>query len=146
MDDFNDVGWEKMVQEPTRGGHFLKLLLTNHPNLVPRTVLLPGLSETDAAYLELQIHPPKKRQPKRLIPIYTEESREPLKEAARQLNDHIMSTFNEDSEVEEIWTELKNGLSHALSEHVPHKQTKAKPSHPWVDYETKKLIRMRDRI
>ena len=79
-------------------------------------------------------------------PIYTEECKEPLKDAARQLNNHIISTFNENSAVEDIWTELKTGLGQALTEHVPHKQTKSKPSHPWVDYETKKLIRRRNRI
>ena len=57
-----------------------------------------------------------------------------------------MSIFNENSGIENIWTELKTDLSQALTEHVPHKQTKSKPSHPWVDYETKKLIRMRNRI
>ena len=57
-----------------------------------------------------------------------------------------MSTFDDNSEVEEIWTELRSGLSQALKKHVPHKQAKSKPSHPWIDYETKKLIRKRDRI
>ena len=36
--------------------------------------------------------------------------------------------------------------SQAITEHVPHKQTKSKSSHPWVDYETKKLIRRRNTI
>ena len=57
-----------------------------------------------------------------------------------------MSTFNENSGVEDIWTELKTGLSQTHTEHVHHKQTKLKPSHQWVDYETKKLIRRRNRI
>ena len=135
-----------MVQDPTRGENYLDLFLTNHPNLVPRTEILPGLADHDAVYMELQVHPPKKYQPKRLIPIYTEECKEPLKDAARQLNNRIMSVFNENSGVEDIWTELKTGLSQALIEHVPHKQTKSKPSHPWVDHETKKLIQRRNRI
>ena len=98
------------------------------------------------AELHKQVHPPKKYQPKRLIPIYTEECKEPLKDAARQLNNRIMSVFNENSGVEDIWTELKTGLSQALTEHVRHKQTKSKPSHPWVDHGTKKLIQRRNRI
>ena len=68
-----------------------------------------------------------------------------MQDATGQLNNRIMSIFNENSGVENIWTELKNGLSQALIEHVPHKQTKSKPSHPWVNYETK-LIRRRNRI
>ena len=106
MDDINDLGWEQMVQEPAKGESFLDLFLMNHPNLVPRTETLPGLSDHDAAYMELHIHPLKKCQPKQMIPIFTEECREPLKEAAKWLNDHIIATFDENSEVEEIWTEL----------------------------------------
>lgn len=106
MDDINDLGWEQMVQESTREENFLDLFLMNHPNLVPRTETLPGLSDHDAAYMELHIHPLKKCQPKQMIPIFTEECREPLKEAAKWLNDHIIATFDENSEVEEIWTEL----------------------------------------
>ena len=91
--------------------------------------------------MELQIYPLKKRQPMRLMPIFTKECEKPLKEAASQLNNSIMSPFTKNSKVEEIWTELKNGLKHALSEHVPHKRVKPKPSHTLVDYGTKKLIR-----
>lgn len=146
MDDVNDLGWEQMVEEPTRGENFLDLFLTNHPNLVPRTETIPGLADHDAVYMELQIHPPKKRQPQRSIPIYTEECKQPLKEAAKQLNDHIVVTHNEQSPVEAIWSDLRQGLADALRLHVPHRQTKSKPSYPWIDYETKKMIRKRDRI
>ncbi|XP_076452206.1 uncharacterized protein LOC143287853 [Babylonia areolata] len=82
----------------------------------------------------------------RLIPIYTEECKEPLKEAVQEMNDHVMSTFDEKSSVEEVWTEMRTGLSQELSDHVPHKQTRSKPSLLWVDCETKKLIRSQDRV
>ena len=81
-----------------------------------------------------------------MIPIFSEECKEPLKEAAKWLNDHIIATFDKNSEVEEIWTELKNGLNQALSEHVLHRQAKSKPSHHWTDHETKRLIHKLDGI
>ena len=86
MDNINGVGWEQMMQEPTIGDNYLDMFMTNHPNLVPRTEVLPGLADHDAIYKELQIHPPRKYQPKRLILICTEECKGPLKDAARQLN------------------------------------------------------------
>ena len=55
MDDINDVGWEQMVQDPTRGENYLDLFLTNHPNLVPRTEILPGLADHDGVYMEQQV-------------------------------------------------------------------------------------------
>ncbi|XP_076448236.1 uncharacterized protein LOC143284959 [Babylonia areolata] len=108
MHAIDDVGWEQMVMEPTEGNNTMDLFLTNHPNLVPRTETLPGIADHDTVYMEMQIHPPKKRQPQRLIPIYTEECEEPLKEAAQKVNDHIMTTFDERSSVEEVWSEIRN--------------------------------------
>ena len=146
MDTINDVGWEQMVMEPTRGSNTLDLFLTNHPNLVPRTETLPGIADHDTVYMEMLSYPPKKRQPQRSIPIYTEECKEPLKEAVQRISERIISTFDEMSSAEEVWTEMRSSLNQALSDHVPHKRTRPKPSLPWIDYETKKLIRRRDRV
>ena len=132
--------------EPTRGSYTLDLFLTNHPNLVPRTETLPGIADHDTVYMEMLIHPPKKRQSQRSIPIYTEECKEPLKEAVQRISDRIISIFDEMSSAEEVWTEMRSSLNQALSDHVPHKRTRPKPSLPWVDYETKKLMRRRDRV
>ena len=41
---------------------------------------------------------------------------------------------------------MRSSLNQTLSDHVPHKRTRPKPSLPWVDYETKKFIRRRDRV
>ena len=62
------------------------------------------------------------------------------------MSDRIISTFDEMSSAEEVWTEMRSSLNQALSDHVPHKQTRPKPSLPWVDYETKKLISRRDKV
>ena len=119
MYTINDVGWEQMVMEPTRGSNTLDLFLTNHPNLVPRTETLPGIADHDTVYMEMLIHPLKKRQPQRSIPTYTEECKEPLKEAVQKISDHIISTFDEMSSDEEVWTEMRSSLNQALSDHVP---------------------------
>ena len=146
MEGICDAGWEQMVTDPTRGDNTLDLMLTNFPGLVPRVETLPGISDHESVYMELDIHPQRKRQPQRLIPIYTEESIKLLKNAVSKLSDNITNKFNETSEVEELWIEIRDGLKKALTDNVYHKKTKTKQSHPWVDFETKKLIRRRDRI
>ena len=60
MDTINDIGWDQMVMEPTKGENTLDLFLTNHPNLIPRTETLPGIADHDAVYMEIEIHPPPK--------------------------------------------------------------------------------------
>ena len=146
MDTVNDLGWEQVVPVPTRGENFLDLFLTDHPNLVQRTENLPGLADHDAVYTEFQIHPPKKCQPQRQIPLYNEQCIEALKQAATKLDQHTMATFNEDGSVEAIWTELCQGLIEAVAQHVPHKTAKSKRSLPWIDRDTRKLRKRRDCI
>ena len=141
-----DLGLEVVNQEPTRGENFLDLFLTNQPSLVTRTENLPGLADHDAVYIEFQINPPKRRQPKRQIPLYTEECIVPLKAAAAELNAQIIGKYSIDSEIEAVWSEFKDGLLQACAEHVPHRTTKSKSSLPWLDYNTKKLVIRRDRI
>ena len=69
MDNIQDLGLEQMVQTPTRESNILDLFLTNCPNLVPRTEVIPGLSDHDAVFMELQLHAQKKRLLRRRIPI-----------------------------------------------------------------------------
>ena len=145
-DGIEELCLEVTVNEPTRGKNFLDLFLTNHPNLVPRTENIPGIADHDAVYLELQIHPPTRKQPKRQIPIYTDECIPQLKTAAAEINATIMNKYDIDSDIETVWTEFKNGLIKACTDHIPHRTTKSKSSLPWIDYETKKMIRRRDRI
>ena len=137
-DGINELGFEQMVEEPTRDENFLDLFLTNNPNLVQRTETLPGLSDHDAVYMEVQIHPPKRRQPKRRIPLYTEECIGPLREAVTELSENIIENHSLESNVETVWNELKDGLLQACEDHVRHKITKSKSSLPWVEYDTKK--------
>ena len=146
MDTVNDLGWEQVAPVPTQGKNFLDLFLTDPPNLVQRTENIPGLADHDAVCMEFQIHPPKKRQPQRQIPLYNEQCIEALQQAATKLDQHIMATFNEDSSVEAIWTELCQGLREAVAQHVPHKTAKSKCSLPWIDRDTRKLIKRRDCI
>ena len=145
-DGIEELGLEVMVREPTRGQNFLDLFLTNHPSLVTRTENLPGIADHDAVYLELQIHPPSRKQPIRQIPIYKEECIPKLKAAASEVNTTILNRHNLDSDIEIVWTEFKDGLVQACTDHVPHRTTKSKSSLPWIDYETKQMIRRRDRI
>ena len=46
----------------------------------------------------------------------------------------------------QLWEIFKNKLNQLIKEHVPHKIAKVKDSLPWINTETKKLIRKRDRL
>ncbi|KAL8562763.1 hypothetical protein ACOMHN_022638 [Nucella lapillus] len=69
-----------------------------------------------------------------------------LRHAVQELSNTITTSFNDTSDTELIWTKFKEGLQAAVKNCVPHITLKIKSSKPWVDPETKKMIRRRDRL
>ena len=51
----NDNGLEQMITEPTRLENTLDLIITNQPQLIPKTEVIPGLSDHSIAYCEFNI-------------------------------------------------------------------------------------------
>ena len=69
-----------------------------------------------------------------------------MRTATAELTASILSAYTEDSDVEEIWTTWKDGLTERVQQYIPHRTTGPKRDLPWVDYELKMLICRRDRI
>ncbi|KAI8516360.1 hypothetical protein Bbelb_049410 [Branchiostoma belcheri] len=71
MDIISDLGMEQIVEKPTRGENTLDIIVTNHPSLFPRVEIVPGLSDHDIPYAELQITNPCIRQKERQVLWFT---------------------------------------------------------------------------
>jgi len=52
-DIINDNGLAQIVQEPTRQGNVLDLIVTNKPNQVKRVQILPGIGDHNAVFCDL---------------------------------------------------------------------------------------------
>ena len=72
--DFHDLinghGLEQLVREPTREDNTLDLYLTNCPQLIPRTEVIPGLSDHNIPYCEFIVDTTKKKQAQYEVPVY----------------------------------------------------------------------------
>ena len=62
-DLINDHDLEQLVWEPTREDNTLDLYLTNCPQLIPRTEVIPGLSDHNIPYCEFIVNISKLDQP-----------------------------------------------------------------------------------
>ena len=74
------------MEEPTRKDNVLDLILTNRPNKVLRVDVLPGVSDHDIVFTELDMRPVKQKQKPRKIPIYRKAEWEPMKEDMKSLH------------------------------------------------------------
>ena len=65
-----DTGLCQLIKTPTRNDNILDLMITNFHNQVPRTEILPGISEHDIVFLEFNIAPKKlKQKPRQTYPF-----------------------------------------------------------------------------
>ena len=65
----------QIIEEPTRNKNTLDLLITNIPSKILRTdrlpiYIIPGISEHDVVYAEIDIKPVRHKQTPRKIPLY----------------------------------------------------------------------------
>ena len=66
----NDNGLQQTILEPTRGENILDLIITNRPNQINRTQILPGIGDHNIPYTELSIKPARNKQTPRELPLY----------------------------------------------------------------------------
>ena len=145
IDIINDHGLQQMVTFPTRDNNTLDLFLTNHPSLVPRVEGVPGISDHLAVYMEFNIQHDSWRNFDRLVPCYKKADWTKAKSMAAELSNQITKSFTNESNTEEIWDTFKVGVHKISKDTIPLIQLKPKQSKPWVDANTKRLLRRRDR-
>ena len=88
----DDNGLTQIVEEPTRLDNTLDLIMTNRPNQINRTHVLPGISDHDAVFTELDIKPSRKKQVPRKVPLYKKAGwpglRQHVKLLSKTITDH----------------------------------------------------------
>ena len=134
-----------MVRKPTSEDNTLDLYLTNCPQLIPRTEVIPGLSDHNIPYCEFIVNTIKKKQAQYEVPVYAKANWTSLKEVAVNLSSTIVES-KDTTATEELCKIFKTTLQNAVKEHIPHKTTRAKISQPLVTAEIRKLIHQRDRV
>ncbi|KAL8610878.1 hypothetical protein ACOMHN_056733 [Nucella lapillus] len=146
LDLMNDAGYEQLVTFPTRGENTLDIFLTSHPSLVPRIEPLPGISDHDIVYLEFDTNPTRQYPTKRTVHQYSKADWSSLRSSADELSLSVLQSFDADSDTEQLWQSLKEGIASMIEKHIPKKTIGGKNNKPWVDYATLKMIRRRDRL
>ena len=67
----DDNGLAQIVEEPSRGTNILDLIVTNQPSSFRRTEIIPGVSDHEIVYTEIDIVPTRQQQKPCQIPLYS---------------------------------------------------------------------------
>ncbi|KAK3084814.1 hypothetical protein FSP39_019487 [Pinctada imbricata] len=144
-DILDDLGLTQVVEHPTRKDNILDLVITNLPNQVSRTEIMPGISDHDIVFLEFNLTPKKVKQIPRNIPLYKKANWADFKTELNNTYD-IMRQEAHKMTVNELWHKFKTKMNELVIKHIPHKKLSSKPKTPWVTPETKTLMKRRDRL
>ncbi|VDI53473.1 Hypothetical predicted protein [Mytilus galloprovincialis] len=96
-DILDDNGMVQLVNKPTKGPNTLDLVVTNHPDSYMRVETLPGLSDHDIVFAEVNLNLRKSIQKPRIIPLYRKANWENIKVDLINLHKDIIS-MNEQKE------------------------------------------------
>ena len=118
----NDYGLEQLDEE---------LDNTKSTQLIRRVEVLLGLSDHNAVYCEVIIHPQKRKRVPRLIPLYKKADWDQLRRAMTDLADR-MEPLKDSATSEELWTLFRDTLRMTISDCIPHKQAWVMESKPWI--------------
>ena len=141
---FDDAGLCQSNLKPTRKNSIFDLLLTSTPKAVNRIETIPGLSDHDAIFAEIDTHPHINEIPGRKIPIYAKMDTDGFK---RHLDSwtHKFNRYKANKGVSDLWDDFKEMLNSGAEKFIPSKILKKQHRLPWVSNNIKRLIRQRDK-
>ena len=145
LDLLYDTGSEQVIKFPTRGDNILDLFSTNRPSLVTRCKSMPGVSDHDIAFVEAHIKAVRKKPPRRKILLWTKANPETLKTAVSDFSTSFMEACSENTDVETMWCQFKEGCLQIMEEKVPSKLSSTRHSQPWINKKIKRLSRRKKR-
>ena len=144
-DILDDHGLTHLVDEPTRGTNTLDLFITNYPGSFRRTEVIPGLSDHDIVYTEVNRIPAKLQQKPRKIFLYKKAKWQNVKDDLHNIQSTAKTLYNNNSSVNDIWNLFVTSLEDSVNKNIPTKTARKKDGCPWITTDLRRLTRRRDR-
>lgn len=115
----NLLSLTQMVLEPTRGNHILDIVLTNAPEQVLSTVIMPGISDHQAVLCEMNLKNTNSYN-KNCRKIFNY-SKANIAEINAALNNYFptFETLAESHSVNQLWHIFKNKIVDLRNKYVP---------------------------
>ena len=145
IDILADHGLSQIVDQPTRGENTFDLIAVNNITLVNRSEVIPGISDHDAVFAEIDIRPQRYKQDKRRIPLYKKADWEKIETQLTITNQYIQDHVNSES-TDSLWNKFKSDLHTAIDKHIPHKSCSSRNRSPWISAKIRKLLKKRKRL
>jgi hypothetical protein len=87
-----------------------------------RIETIPGLSDHDIVFAELNTIPTKHTQRPRKIPLYKKAKWENIKDKLKMIKEEIEKMYKKGNSTQELWDYFKKELEDSIDENIPKKQ------------------------
>ena len=104
----------QVVEEPTRGTNILDLIATNQPSSFGRTEIIPGVSDHEIVYTEIDIVPTRQQQKPRQIPLYRKAKWDNVISDVKAIYNEIMNMKNIGESVNSMWIYFQTNLDNSI--------------------------------
>ena len=139
------TGLEQVVNFPTRGENILDIIATNRPTLVRQCQPMPGLSDHDVIFLELEIQANKRKPIRREIFLWKKADLDGMRSNAKDWADQFVANNDTSTPVETLFAETQQSLDRLVRNHVPSKMSSSRFNQCWFDTNTKRMCRKKTR-
>lgn len=141
-----DNSLQQMVVTPTRKTNVLDLFLTNRPTLLNRCEVIPGISDHEVVFINMNIEPHRSKPTKRKILLWKRADLDVINDLFEEYSKKFMNEFKETTPVEEMWQSFRNHCKHIIEKHVPSKLSSSRFHQPWINKKIKRLSKRKQRL
>ena len=103
--------------------------------------LIPGLSDHEIPQIRFSCNPPKKKPTKRKVLLWKRANIEAIKVETKKFVSYFLKTHDMQTPVDNMWNCIKTSLLAIQEDNVPTKLTTSKNNKPWINSETKRILR-----
>lgn len=106
---------------------------------------MSGISDHEIVSIESTLQPIRHKLKKRKIYLWKRADIDGMRREASVFSEEFLSRFTPDSNIETMWTAIKEKLLSLRESFVPSKMTSSRFHQPWVNTEVKRLSRQKNR-
>ena len=134
------------MTSPTRGQNILDLFLTTNPTLVDNVSISPALSDHDIVLNQVNVKPEVLKQVPRNIHLSKKSDWDRLKQSMRDIYVELKQSDLATTTVQNMLDRFATGLEQGIDKFIPVRKADTRDGFPWINQETRRLIRKRDTL
>ena len=141
----NENSLHQSVTSPTRRTNVLDLFVTNRPTLINRCEVIPGISDHEVVFVNINIYPARCKPVKRKIYLWNKANTDQISTMLQAYYSHFNQVFNSSTPIEIMWESFKSNCKSIIENNVPTKLSSSRFNQPWVNNTIKKLAKRKQR-